>query len=115
MAIGAIAAMKEAGFKPGKDIKIVSIDAVKAAFEAMIDGELNCTVECSPLLGPQLLDIIEAVLAAKKLTARGAKHKLLKPGVLKALGGDLFEKRVAVEEGVFDQSVAKKLLSSREY
>jgi len=115
MALGAIQAMKEAGLKPGKDIKIVSIDAVKAAFNAMIDGELNCTVECSPLLGPKLFDIIEAVLAAKKLTAHGAKHKLLNPSVLKALGGDVFKKRVVVDEGVFDQSAAKKLLDTREY
>ena len=115
MALGAIQAMKEAGLKPGKDIKIVSVDAVKAAFEAMIDGELNCTVECNPLLGPKLFDIVEAVLAAKKLTAHGTKHKFVKPGVLEALGGDVFEKRVVVEEGVYDQSVAKKLLDERKY
>ena len=115
MALGAIQAMKEAGLKPGKDIKIVSVDAVKAAFEAMIDGELNCTVECNPLLGPKLFDIVEAVLAAKKLTAHGTKHKFVKPSVLEALGGDVFEKRVVVEEGVYDQSVAKKLIGTRKY
>jgi ABC-type sugar transport system substrate-binding protein len=36
MAIGAIQAIEEAGMKPGKDIKIISIDAVKGAFEAMM-------------------------------------------------------------------------------
>ena len=115
MALGAIQAMKEAGLKPGTDIKIVSVDAVKAAFEAMIDGELNCTVECNPLLGPKLFDIVEAVLAAKKLTAHGTKHKFVKPSVLEALGGDVFEKRVVVEEGIYDQSVAKKLIGDRKY
>ena len=54
MALGAIQAIEEAGLKPGKDIIIVSIDGVKGAFEAMIAGKLNCSVECSPLLGPQL-------------------------------------------------------------
>ena len=115
MALGAIQAMKEAGLKPGKDIKIVSVDAVRAAFEAIIDGELNCTVECNPLLGPKLFDIAEAILAAKKLTAFGAKHKFVKPNVLEALGGEIFEKRVRVEEGIFDQSVAKKLIGQRKY
>ena len=38
--------------KPGKDIIVVSIDGVKGAFEAMVAGKLNCTVECNPLLGP---------------------------------------------------------------
>jgi len=115
MALGAIQALKEAGRKPGEDIKIVSVDAVKAAFEAMIDGELNCTVECNPLLGPLLFDIVEAVMAAKTLEDRGSKLKVVKPDVLKALGGQIFEKRVVVPEGVFDQSVAKKLLESRKY
>jgi len=115
MALGAIQAMKEAGLKPGVDIKIVSIDAVKAAFHAMIDGELNCTVECSPLLGPQLFDTIETVLAAKTLKQHGAKHKLIKPEVLDAMKTDIFVKRIMVEEGVFDQSQAKELLDSRQY
>ena len=115
MALGAIQAMKEAGLKPGKDIKIVSVDAVRAAFEAMIDGELNCTVECNPLLGPKLFDIVEAILAAKKLTAHATKHKLLKPDVLEALGAGAFEKRVMVDEGVYDQSRAKELIGTRKY
>ena len=36
MAIGAIQAIKEAGLKPGKDIKIVSIDGVPDIFKAMV-------------------------------------------------------------------------------
>ncbi|MGH9886962.1 MAG: ABC transporter substrate-binding protein, partial [bacterium] len=55
MAIGAIQAIEEAGMKPGKDIIIISIDAVKGAFQAMMAGKLNVSVECSPLLGPQLM------------------------------------------------------------
>ncbi len=54
MAIGAIQAIEEAGLKPGKDILIVSIDGVKGAFEAMMAGKLNASIECNPLLGPQL-------------------------------------------------------------
>lgn len=52
MALGAIDALKAAGMNPGTDVKIISIDAIKAAFEAIDRGELNCTVECSPVLGP---------------------------------------------------------------
>ena len=57
MALGAIQAIEEYGLKPGVDIKIVSIDATHGAFEAMIDGKLNATVECNPLLGPQFFDL----------------------------------------------------------
>ena len=107
--------MKKAGLKPGKDIKVVSIDAIKAAFEAMIDGELNCSVECNPLYGPQLFDIIETVLAAKNLITQGAKQKLVKSGAPKPPGSGILSKKVAVKERVFDQSTAKKFVDSREY
>ena len=59
MAIGAIKALEEAGLKPGKNIMIVSIDAAHGAFMAMIEGKLNCAVECNPLLGPQLMKAIQ--------------------------------------------------------
>jgi len=63
MAIGAIQAIKEAGLKPGKDIKIVSIDAVPDIFKAMAEGEANVTVELTPnMAGPAL----DALIAYKK-------------------------------------------------
>ncbi|MDR0718998.1 MAG: ABC transporter substrate-binding protein [Treponema sp.] len=56
MAIGAIDAIKAAGKKPATDIIIISVDAVKGAFEAMLRKELNATIECNPLLGPQIME-----------------------------------------------------------
>lgn len=70
MAIGAIQAIEEAGLKPGVDITIISIDGVKGAFEAMMAGKLNVTVECSPLLGPQLMQAAKDVVAGKPVPAR---------------------------------------------
>ena len=58
-----IQAIEEAGLKPGKDIVIVSIDGVRGAFEAMMQGKLNATVECNPLLGPTLMQTAQAVVA----------------------------------------------------
>ncbi|MCG3126997.1 MAG: ABC transporter periplasmic-binding protein YtfQ [Phycisphaerae bacterium] len=92
MALGAIQAIEEAGLKPGVDIKIVSIDAVRAAFEAMIAGKLNCTVECNPLLGPQLFDAVEAVMAKKELP-----------------------RRIVTKESVFEQSGAAATIKDRKY
>jgi len=115
MALGAIQAIRAAALKPGVDIKIVSIDAVRGAFEAMIAGELNCTIECNPLLGPKLFDVAEAILATKKLAAMAKKHKLLAPEAIEALSNQTYNKRLSVKEGVFDQSVAKKLIGQRKY
>lgn len=67
MALGAIQAIEQAGLKPGQDIIIVSIDGVKAAFEAMIAGKLNASVECNPLLGPAAFDAVEAAVRGEKL------------------------------------------------
>ena len=129
MAIGAIQALKAAGFKPGEQIKIVSIDAIKDAFEAIIAGELNCTVECNPLLGPTLFDVVETVLAAKNMTlldafqkglpkkihAHTIKHKLLAPGGLETPEKGILTKRIPMAEGVYDQSNAKEFLDQRVY
>lgn len=92
MALGAIQAIEEAGLKPGVDIKIVSIDGVKAAFEAMAAGKLNCTVECTPLLGPKLFDVVQALMAKKPV-----------------------EHRIKTEAAVFEQATATKDLPTRKY
>ena len=92
MAIGAIQAIEEAGLKPGTDIIIISIDGVKGAFEAMIAGKLNVTVECSPLLGPQLMAAVKDVVAGKPIP-----------------------KRIVTEESVFPRETAAQVLPTRKY
>ena len=61
MALGAIDAIKAAGLVPGEDIIIVGCDSVKAAFEAIVAGEMNATIECTPLYGPFVEETIEAL------------------------------------------------------
>jgi galactofuranose transport system substrate-binding protein len=92
MALGAIQAMEEAGMKPGKDISVVSFDATKGGFEAMIAGKMNVDVECSPLLGPQLMQAVKDVVAGKQLP-----------------------KRIVTNETVFPENVAAQVLPSRKY
>ena len=80
MALGAIDAIKAAGLVPGKDIIIVGCDSVKAAFEAIVAGEMNATIECTPLYGPTVVDFINRLEA-----------------------GETFDKTIVnPEEGVFD-------------
>ncbi len=70
MALGAIQAIEEAGKKPGKDIIIISIDGVKTMFEQILAGNANCTVECNPLIGAQLFDVVEQIHAGKSVPSR---------------------------------------------
>ena len=67
MALGAIQAIEDAGKKPGTDIVVVSVDGVKSAFEAIVAGKMNCTVECSPLLGPSVFDAVDKALKGETL------------------------------------------------
>lgn len=67
MAIGAIEAIEEFGLRPGIDIKIISIDATKKAFSALSTGKLNFSVECSPLLGPQIMKSAKDLVLGKEI------------------------------------------------
>ena len=92
MALGAIQAIEEAGFKPATDIVVVSVDGVKDAFNAMVAGKLNCTVECNPLIGPQLFDTIVDIRTGKPVP-----------------------KRIVTKEEVFEQAGAEKIIDKRKY
>ena len=92
MALGAIQAIEAAGKKPGTDVIVVSIDGVRDAFQAMVDGKLNCTVECNPLLGPAAFDAVE-----------------------KAVKGETLPKKTIVQDKLFDQTTAKDVIASRKY
>ena len=88
----AIQALEEAGKKPGTDVVVLSIDGVKGAFEAMVAGKLNCTVECNPLLGPLAFDAVAMVVR-----------------------GEALPKRTVVPDRVFDTASAAAELPNRKY
>ena len=92
MGLGAIEAIEAAGLKPGEDIKIVTVDAVKDGMQALADGKINFIVECSPLLGGQLVDIITTLND----------------------GGEV-EKRIITDETTFNQEQAVEALPDRQY
>ena len=50
MALGVTQAIKDAGLTPGVDIKIVSIDGQKEALDAILAGEWEACVQCSPIV-----------------------------------------------------------------
>ncbi|MFF4777929.1 ABC transporter substrate-binding protein [Microtetraspora fusca] len=92
MGLGAIEAIEGAGKVPGKDIKIITVDAVHDGMQALADGKINYIVECSPLLGPQLMDLAKKVVKGEQVPAR-----------------------VVTEETTFTQEQAKQALPTRQY
>lgn len=94
MAFGAIDAIKAAGKTcgPKGDIIIISFDAVAAAFDSMIAGDMNVSVECNPLHGPRVAEIIQ---------------KLEK--------GESVDKIAYVQEGVYPADTAEQEKPKRAY
>ena len=92
MALGAIQAIEAAGLKPGEDIVIVSIDAAKGEFNAMIEGKMNCAVEHTPNFGPTLMDTAKKIVAGEEVPAT-----------------------IELEEGIYPADIAEQELPNRTY
>lgn len=58
MAYGAIDALRSAGLIPGKDVTVISFDASRKALTMIQEGAIAFEVECNPLHGPRVRDII---------------------------------------------------------
>lgn len=71
---------------------MISFDAVHAAFEAMVQGKLNITIECNPLHGEKVAEVI------RKLEQ-----------------GEKPERVIYMEEGLFPAETAEEYLDSRLY
>jgi len=92
MALGAIEAIEEYGLRPGKDIVIISVDGTRKAFEKMVEGKINCIVECNPLLGPILMQAVREITEGRTLP-----------------------KRIVPPESVFTEVLAEKEVANRQY
>ena len=92
MAFGAIDALEEAGIRPGEDVLVISFDGSKRALQYVEEGKINVDVECNPLSGPLLSDVIRKVSAGMQV-----------------------EKQYYMEEKVFTKENAGGYLEDREY
>jgi simple sugar transport system substrate-binding protein len=92
MTLGIIAAMKERGIRPGRDVVIVTIDAEQAAIDALRAGEVNCVVECNPSTGSAIMGL------AKKLAA-----------------GERIPRLLHVNEAVFTEDDDLSAIAARDY
>ena len=78
--------------RPGKDIKVVTIDGVKDGMIALSEGRISYIVECNPLLGPDLAEIIKTLN-----------------------DGGTVEPRIVTEDQEFNQEQAIAALPDRQY
>jgi ABC-type sugar transport system substrate-binding protein len=92
MGLGALDAIKAAGLTPGKDIKIVTTDGTHDGLTALANGQFNYVVECNPLLGSQVAQVVKDVTSGKKV-----------------------EKLYLATDQAFDQEAAKTALPTRKY
>ncbi len=73
MTLGAIPEIEAAGYKPGEDFIIISIDGGQEAIDVLKEGKINCVVECTPMLGSELME------TALKLKAGEEVERLIHP------------------------------------
>ena len=69
MTFGAMRALDEAGitYGQGGDVTIISFDAARRALKLCMEGKINLCVECNPLHGPRVDELIRQYLAGTQI------------------------------------------------
>lgn len=92
-AFGAIEALEERGYICGKDVDVICFDATRNGLKQCRNGKIALAVECNPLLGPLVADIIQTIEA-----------------------GEIPEKRHYVQEQSFTPDMlTEEFIANREY
>lgn len=95
MTFGALRALDEAGITYGRDgeVAVISFDSVRRALTACMEGKIDLCVECNPLHGPRVAELIHQYLA-----------------------GQSIPKQIFVEEQIFTpDSLTEDFIAAREY
>ncbi len=92
-AFGAIEALEARGYVCGETVDVICFDATRHCLELCMEGKISLAMECNPLLGPLVADIIQALEV-----------------------GDTPSKQHYIEEQQFTKEVlTRELIDSREY
>lgn len=67
MTHGALEALEATDITPGKDLIIVTIDGQEDMIKRLKKGEVNCVVECKPLVGWDVANTLNRYFSNKKL------------------------------------------------
>ncbi len=94
MAFGALQALEEQGYRCGREgVSIITFDATRGALTECLKGKISLAVECNPLLGPLVEEVIQTMEA-----------------------GEIPEKHRYVEERVFTKGdLTEALIACRDY
>ncbi len=92
-AFGAIEALEERGYVCGQDVDVICFDATRNALELCMAGKIALAVECNPLLGPLVEQII-----------------------LELEAGAVPQKQHYIEEQIFTgEDLTQELIAQRDY
>lgn len=92
-AFGAIQALEEQGYVCGADaVKVITFDATRNALLDCMNGKISLAVECNPLLGPMVEEVIRAMEAGES----PEKHHYVEERAFTA--GDLTEEIIQQRE-----------------
>ena len=69
MTLGALPEIEKAGFYPGENMIIISIDGGQKAIDVLKKGKINCVVECTPKLGKELMETALKLKAGESVDA----------------------------------------------
>ena len=70
MTLGALDVLEAAGLKPGTDMVLISVDGQQEAMDALVEGRINCIVECTPELGERVMAMVDALSKGETIPKR---------------------------------------------
>lgn len=92
-AFGAVEALEQRGYACGRDVDVICFDGTRNALQLCLEGKISLAVECNPLLGPMVEDVISQIEAGK-----------------------IPEKRQVVQEQIFTKAtLTEGIIAQREY
>lgn len=67
MTLGALDVLESAIDPSVKDMIVITVDGEKEAVEALKAGRINCVVQCTPYLGPAVMQLVSGLNARREL------------------------------------------------
>lgn len=68
MTLGVLDVLEQRGIRPGKDIVLITVDGEKEAVNALKAGKINCVVQCTPDLGPAVMELVRKLKAGEQVS-----------------------------------------------
>ena len=68
MTLGALDVLESANEPSVKDMIVITVDGEKEAVDALKAGRINCVVQCTPQLGPAVMELVAQLNAGKELS-----------------------------------------------